>query len=66
MNNEQCSFPTCKGYCYLLYINRPICQSHWDQICEADGETEKGLLKRINLVRDASGTVVTIGDNKNE
>lgn len=43
-----------------------MCQSHWDQLCEADGKTEKGLLKRIGLVRDLSGTIVTIGDKEDE
>lgn len=60
MESEQCSFPRCKNLHYLTYVRRPICVSHWQQLCQADNQAEKGLLKKIGLVRDEDGDVILI------
>lgn len=62
MHNELCQFSRCKNSCYLSYIGISICHTHWIQICEAEGKTEKRILKRIGLMRDKKGAIVTIKD----
>ena len=57
---NQCDFPRCRGYDYLIYLGKPICQKHWEQICEANSKTEKRLLKKIGMIRDNTGSVVPI------
>ncbi len=56
---EKCDFPKCKNYDYIQYINKCICDAHWEQLCDADPKTEKRLLKKIGLVRNSSGKVVS-------
>ena len=62
--NDQCDFPKCKNSADYGYIGREICVEHWAQICNAEGKTEKGLLKKIGLVRNKSGAVVNIMEKK--
>lgn len=57
---DQCSFPRCKHQSSVVYIGRDICNKHWCELCETEGKTEKGLLKKIGLVRDDNGDVVRI------
>jgi len=57
---EKCDFPRCKGWDTFVYINKDICQEHWNQLCEADSKTEKRMLKKIGLKRDKNGMVVAI------
>jgi len=51
---------------YFGYIRRDICWEHWVQICESDSKAEKRLLKKIGLVRNKSGSVVSIIGDSNE
>ncbi len=62
--NDQCDFPRCKNFANLGYIGRDVCTIHWEQLCEADSKTEKGLLKRIGLIRNDNGAVVLINKRK--
>lgn len=57
---EQCDFPRCRHSSDFGYIGKGVCAIHWEQLCNADDNTEKKLLKKIGLVRDTSGTVVPI------
>lgn len=57
---EQCDFPRCKNFASLGYIGRHVCWQHWAQLCEAESKTEKGLLKKIGLMRNNGGAVIQI------
>jgi len=57
---DGCIFPKCKYLSDFVYIGKDICSEHWAKLCEADGKTEKGLLKKIGLVRNKDGAVVPI------
>lgn len=62
MEEERCDFPRCKKFADFgyVYIGRNICWQHWEQLCNASSgsKIERGLLKKIGLVRDKSGVVV--------
>lgn len=66
--NTLCSFPKCRNLADLTYIGRAICGKHWNLLCEAGvgSKTEKGLLKKIGLVRNKSGAVIPIGGQNDE
>lgn len=64
--DNQCSFPRCKNPADCGYIGQDICYTHWIQLCEADSKTEKRLLKKIGLVRNCGGAIVTIIPTEDE
>ena len=55
----ECDFPKCKQPAEMGYIGRDLCDGHWAMLCEADPKAEKKLLKKIGLVRDETGAVVS-------
>lgn len=65
MSGKQCDFPRCKKPEYMGYIGHTVCYHHWNELCEADGKTEKRLLKKIGLVRDKSGSVGILDKKEN-
>lgn len=61
---EQCDFPRCRHPSDFGYIGREICDEHWCELCEADSKTEKRLLKKIGLIKNSSGSVVLIMEDR--
>jgi len=57
---EQCEFPRCRHYPALKYIGHDICDIHWEQLCLADSNTEKRMLKKIKLFKNDQGVVIHI------
>lgn len=57
---EQCDFPRCKLLSDVGYIGCNLCYIHWEQIAKSTGKTEKGLLKKIGLIRHKNGKVILV------
>jgi len=61
---ERCEFPRCKYYPNITYIGHSICDEHWKQICESNKKSEQKLLKKIGLIRNNNGSVVSITEKE--
>ena len=55
-----CNFPKCHNQAAIGYMNKEICEKHWEQLCLATESAENKLLKKINLYRNTDGKVVPI------
>ena len=45
---EWCAFPRCSAEIHLTWLGYPLCQRHWNQICE---EQESGVPRAVILAR---------------
>lgn len=61
---DKCDFPRCIQIPLFGYIQRIICEKHWVQLCEADDNKKKSLLKKIDLTLNDKGSVIPISHNK--
>ena len=60
---EPCVFPRCRRPASLTYLGHGICDHHHEMICAAADEgrvSENSLLRKIGLVRNDQGRIVSI------
>ena len=46
MNPDQCAWKRCKQEAVLTWLDRPLCQKHWETVCELTDTQPPADVKR--------------------
>jgi hypothetical protein len=55
-----CAWPKCKEGISVIYLDKPLCDKHWEKVASEDDATRFRSLKKIKLRVNTDGEITKI------